>query len=202
MHPIGWLARVGSVLIAVALTACGTREARVDYSAWSQNDPRKVAYRVGVSDVVRVTVWKDPSLSTDAAVRPDGKITVPLVGELDAAGRTADEIQAQLMRRISAYVKDAIVTVAVVEVNSYRFTVAGNVERPGMFTPRYYVTVSEALALAGGPNRFGETGEVVVIRPRGAGAPIRIPIDYDRILSGERPDADIVVRAGDTLLVP
>lgn len=127
---------------------------------------------------------------------------MPLVGELDAGERTAADVQAQLERRLSAYIKDAIVTVAVVEVNSYRFTVAGNVERPGMFTPRYYVTVSEAVALAGGPNRFGNTARAVVIRPRKVGAPVRIPIDYDKILSGERPDADIVVRAGDTVLIP
>lgn len=202
MDRLGWVKRVGFLALAVGVTACAARQAKVDYTRWSDNDPRQGAYRIGVSDVVRVTVWKDPSLSTETAVRPDGKITVPLVGELDAGERTAAEVQAQLAQKLAAYVKDAIVTVAVVEVNSYRFTVAGNVERPGMFTPRYYVTVSEAVALAGGPNRFGTTEKTVVIRPRKAGAPLRIPIDYDKILSGERPDADIVVRAGDTVLIP
>lgn len=203
MDPLGWLAKVGLLtLCVIGVTACGAREARVDYAPWSVNDPRQSAYRIGVSDVIRVTVWKDPSLSTDTTVRPDGKITVPLVGELEAGGRTAAEVQEQLVRRLAAFVKDAIVTVAVVEVNSYRFTVAGNVERPGMFTPRYYVTVSEAIALAGGPNRFGSTGETVVIRPRMGAPPVRIPIDYDRILSGELPQADIVIRPGDTVLIP
>lgn len=203
MDPLGWLAKMGLVILCVAgMPACGAREARVDYAAWSVNDPRQSAYRIGVSDVIRVTVWKDPSLSTDTTVRPDGKITVPLIGELEAGGRTAAEVQEQLVRRLAAFVKDAIVTVAVVEVNSYRFTVAGNVERPGMFTPRYYVTVSEAIALAGGPNRFGSTDETVVIRPRLGAPPVRIPIDYDRILTGERPEADIVIRPGDTVLVP
>ena len=174
----------------------------MNYAAAMADDPRERPYRVGVADVVRVTVWKDPSLSTEMAVRPDGKISVPLLGELDAAGRTPEEIQVQMSRRLSAFVKDAIVTVIVVEVNSYRFTVAGNVERPGMFTPRYFVTLTEAIALAGGPNRFGATSEVVVIRPRAAGNPSRIPVDYDRILSGERPEANIVIRPGDTVLVP
>lgn len=198
----GWTRRAGLFAAFLGLVACASRQGSVDYSSWTASDPRNGAYRIGVSDVIRVSVWKDPSLSTETAVRPDGKITVPLVGELDAGERTAAEVQELLSRRLAAYVKDAIVTVAVVEVNSYRFTVAGNVERPGMFTPRYYVTVSEAIALAGGPNRFGATSEAVVIRPNRKGPPVRIPIDYDAILSGARPEADIVVRPGDTVLIP
>ncbi len=112
MDPLVWLAKIGLVILCVAGTsACGAREARVDYAAWSVNDPRQGAYRIGVSDVIRVTVWKDPSLSTDTTVRPDGKITVPLIGELEAGGRTAAEVQEQLVRRLAAFVKDAIVTV-------------------------------------------------------------------------------------------
>jgi polysaccharide export outer membrane protein len=89
----------------------------------------------------------------------------------------------------------------VVEVNSYRFTVAGNVEHPGLFTSRYYLTVSEAIALAGGPNRYASTQEVVVVR-FGARGPERIQIDYDGILSGRSPEQDIVLLAGDAVRVP
>lgn len=111
-------------------------------------------------------------------------------------------VQDEVAQRLAAYVKDAVVTVAVAEVNSYHFTVAGNVEHGGMFTPRYYVTVSEAIALAGGPTRFASPGDVVVIRrPDGRGMH-RVPVDYDKILSGKRPDQDIVILAGDTVLVP
>jgi polysaccharide biosynthesis/export protein len=195
--------RVGLLaLLLLMATACAAQKASVSYAEYAQTDPRNRPYSIGVSDVVRVTVWKDASLSTETAVRPDGKITVPLVGEIQAAGRTPRDVEVQLARRLTAYVKDAIVTVAVVEVNSYRFTVAGNVEKPGMFTPRYYVTVSEAVALAGGPNRYASPAELVVIRPRPHQEPTRIAIDYEKILSGQRPDADIVVLAGDTVLVP
>jgi polysaccharide export outer membrane protein len=98
-------------------------------------------------------------------------------------------------------VKDAAVTVSVTEVNSYRFTVAGNVESPGLFTARYYLTVSEALALAGGPNRYADTDEVVVVRTIN-GTTLRIPINYDDILSGKSPEQDIVILAGDSVRVP
>jgi polysaccharide export outer membrane protein len=190
------------LLFAVAFVlvfGCGTGhgDASALYADAARNDPRSRPYLIGVSDLVRVTVWKDPNLSTDAAVRPDGTITVPLVGEVAAAGRTAVELQGKIAERLSTFAKDAVVTVGVVEVNSYRFTVAGNVEHPGMFTSRYYVTVSEALALAGGPNRYASTGDVVIVR-----ASRRIPIDYDAILSGKRPEQDIVVLAGDAVRVP
>jgi polysaccharide export outer membrane protein len=171
------------------------------YAEAARSDPRGHPYVIGVSDVVRVTVWKDPNLSADAAVRPDGTITLPLVGEVVATGRTASALQREVAQRLSAFVKDAVVTVAVAEVNSYRFTIAGNVEHPGMFTSRYYVTVSEALALAGGPNRYASTGHMVIVR-NADGRARRIPIDYDAILSGESPEQDIVILAGDAVRVP
>jgi polysaccharide export outer membrane protein len=182
-----------------AVLGCGSRygDTSALYADAARNDPRTRPYVIGVSDVVRVTVWKDPNLSTDAAVRPDGTITLPLVGEIVAAGRTVAELHGKIVEQVSAFAKDAVVTVAVVEVNSYRFTVAGNVERPGMYTPRYYVTVSEAIALAAGPNRYASTGSVVIVR-----GTRRIPIDYDAILSGKSPEQDIVVLAGDAVRVP
>jgi polysaccharide export outer membrane protein len=171
------------------------------YAEAARSDPRKRPYEIGVADVVRVTVWKDPNLSTDASVRPDGTITVPLAGEFHAAGRTAAQLQNEVSTRLTGYVKDAVVTVSVVEVNSYRFTVAGNVEHPGMFTSRYYVTVSEALALAGGPNRYASTSDVVLVRSVN-GRPQRVAINYDKIMSGDRPDEDVVVLPGDAIQVP
>jgi len=181
------------------LLGCAARygDASALYAEAARNDPRTHPYVIGASDVVRITVWKDPNLSADAIVRPDGTITLPLVGEVAAAGRTAVELQAKVGERLSAFAKDAVVTVAILEVNSYRFTVAGNVEHPGIFTPKYYVTVSEAIALAAGPNRYASTGNVVIVR-----GSRRIPIDYDAILSGKNPEQDIVVLAGDSVRVP
>lgn len=178
---------------------CGSRhgDASALYAEAARNDPRSRPYVIGVSDLIRVIVWKDPNLSADAAVRPDGTITLPLIGEVPAAGQTAAALQQKIAERLATFTKDAVVTVAVAEINSYRFTVAGNVEHPGMFTSRYYVTLSEAIALAGGPNRYASTDDLVVVRGRQ-----RIPIDYDAILSGKSPEQDIVVLAGDAVRVP
>jgi len=193
--------RCAAPLLVAFACVSQNREAKSFYAEAARSDPRGRPYAIGVSDVVRVTVWKDPNLSADAAVRPDGTITLPLVGEVVASGRTAVALQQEVAQRLSAFVKDAVVTVAVAEVNSYRFTVAGNVEHPGMFTSRYYVTVSEALAIAGGPNRYASAGHVVIVRNAGNRAR-RIPIDYDAILSGESQDQDIVILAGDAVRVP
>ena len=190
-------------MVAAAAMACSGARANYEavYADAAKNDPRRFPYVIGVGDVVRITVWKEESLSTDAIVRPDGTITMPLVGDIRAAGRTATDVQKDVTPRLSAFVKDAVVTVSVVEVNSYQFTVAGNVEHPGLFSSRSYLTVSQALALAGGPTRYASTDDVVIVRARN-GVRQRIPIDYDAILSGKSPQQDIVILAGDSVLVP
>lgn len=192
-------------LLAALSSGCRSHavsaEARALYANAAQHDPRGKPYVIGIADVVRVGVWKDESLSADAIVRPDGTITMPLIGELRAAGRTAAELQQDATARLAALVKDASVTVSVVEINSYRFTVAGNVEHPGLFSARYFLTVSEALALAGGPNRYADADQIVIVRWQN-GSLVRIPINYDDILSGRSPEQDIVILAGDSVRVP
>jgi polysaccharide biosynthesis/export protein len=191
---LGWL--VASLL----LVACGARGPAAAY-ADGRDDPRAQPYVIGPSDLLRITVWKNPELSTEALVRPDGTITLPVIGELRAAGRNAAELQQEATQRAAQLVNDAVVTVSVIEVNSYRFTVAGNVENPGLFSSRYYVTVSDAIALAGGPNRYASTSDVVIVRngPRGRQ---RLRVDYDAILAGKNPEQDVVLRAGDAVRVP
>jgi polysaccharide export outer membrane protein len=178
--------------------ACGPEP--YDYS--KEPDPRKKEFVIGAADSLKITVWKNPELSTEARVRPDGTITMPLIGDIYAAGRTPGQLKEEISRRLSAYVKeDAAVTIAVTEVNSYRFTVSGNVEHGGIFTAKYYVTVSEAVALAGGLNKFASPSKLVIVR-RDAQGVRRIPIDYDRVASGEHPEENLVLVTGDTLYAP
>lgn len=198
---LGIIVMTSSVLISACAAHNTSPNAAAMYADAARNDPRSRPYVIGIADIVRVDVWKDESLSTEGVVRPDGNITMPLVGELRAAGRTASQLQQDAAQRLATMINDAVVTVSVAEVNSYRFTVAGNVERPGLFTPRYFLTVSDALALAGGPNRYADTDEVVIVR-QANGTFLRIPIDYDRILAGVAPEQDIAILSGDTVQVP
>jgi polysaccharide export outer membrane protein len=190
-------------LIAATALGCATTRRAFDYGR--EPDPRSREYVVGPSDQLRINVWRDSELSLEIRVRPDGTFTMPLVGDVVAAGHTPTQIRDELARRLAHFVKidPTQVTVAVLAVNSYRFSVAGNVEHPGLFTPPYYVTVIEALALAGGPNRFAAPERAVIVRTYGRdGGARRIPIDYDTLKTGERPEQNIVILPGDTIFVP
>ena len=196
--------RVLGWVVALAVSAsvgCATTTFNYDYA--SEPDPRKHEFVLGPSDVLHVVVWHNVDLSVDATVRPDGTITLPLIGDLRASGRTASELRTEIAQKLSTYIKEAAtVTVAVAAVNSYRFTVSGNVEKGGSFSPNHYVTVVEAVALAGGPNRFASPDELVILRTGRDGKPRRIPIDYAAIMKGERPDMNLIVLPADVVYIP
>ncbi|HEY7371460.1 MAG TPA: polysaccharide biosynthesis/export family protein [Polyangia bacterium] len=190
------------VLLLALAPACATTHGPYDYNA--EPDPRKGEFVLGPSDTLKITVWRNPELSTEAVVRPDGTISMPLVGDLPAAGHTSVQLKDEIVKRLRAYIKDeaAIVTVAVTAINSYRWVVSGNVERPGAYAANHYVTVTEAMALAGGPNKFSNPGGTIIIRSNDAGVTRRVPVDYNGVLDGTRANENLVVVAGDTIYVP
>ncbi len=194
--------RASLFALAAALAACGASTPYYDYS--KEPNPLHDEYVIGVSDDLEITVWKNGDLSTKASVRPDGTITLPLIGDVRAAGHTPSELKAEITKRLASFVKDeaAVVTVAVLHVNSYRFTVSGNVEHPGVYSESAFVTVAEAVALSGGPNKFASPSGMVILRHDQKKGIRRIPIPYDEVRSGRRPDANLVVLAGDTIYVP
>jgi len=185
-----------------SVIGCATVPPHFDYA--KEPDPRRQEYVLGPSDVLRISVWHDNDLSGEAVVRPDGAISLPLIGDLRAAGRTPEQVRVEITQRLGTFIKDqaAVVTVMVAQINSYRFTVSGNCEHPGAFSPNHYVSVSEAMVMAGGPNRYGTPEEVVIIRPDPGHPPRRIPINYPSILSGIHPEQDLVLLAGDNVYVP
>ncbi len=186
--------------VSLGLVGCATALPVYDYG--SEPDPRKQDYVVGPGDVIRINVWQNVDLTGESTVRPDGTIAMPLIGEVKAAGRTAMQIRDEIAKRLMAFVKqEAVVVVSLQTINSYRFTVAGNAEHGGLFSVAQFVTVTEALALAGGPNRFANQDAIVIIR-KGGDAVRRIPINLKAILSGRAPEMNVVILAGDTVYVP
>jgi polysaccharide export outer membrane protein len=183
-----------------AVVGCASNQA-FDYA--KEPDPRRQEFVIGTSDVLRINVWHMLDLSGDTKVRPDGTVTIPLIGDIPAAGRTPSTLRTEIESKLKSFVKDDSVQVSVVvsEVNSYQFTVAGNAERQGQFSARRFVTVTEAIALAGGPSRFASLSHVVIIRPSPSG-PRRIPIDLAAIYSGEHPEMNLVIVDGDTIHLP
>jgi polysaccharide export outer membrane protein len=185
-----------------SVPACGGSAVQTTEPA-AEPDPRASEYTIGASDELDIQVWKNAGLNTKITVRPDGFITMPLIGDQQAAGLTPSELREEVARRLSAYLRDgdATVTVAVVGVNSYHVTVAGNVATPGRYASAMYLTVSDAIALAGGPTRFADAEDTVVLRRKG-GKVRRIPVDYEGIIQGEREGENLVLVPGDVVFVP
>jgi polysaccharide export outer membrane protein len=197
--------KAGSSLLAVLLFLLGgCKSSLPKYDYTQEYDPRKHEYVIGPADGLTINVWRNGDLSFQATVRPDGTITMPLIGDLQVAGKTPSQVRDEITKRMQAFVKDesAVVTVAVTEVQSYRFTVAGSVQQAGIFQSDYYVTVAEAIAMAGGPTRFADVGDVKLIRSGPDGAVREIPIDYELIKERKAPQMNLVLVSGDTVFVP
>ena len=191
---------VSALLVSLALLASSGCGSTVNYPYNKEPDPRTSEYQIGPLDQVKVGVWKNAELSAEVTVRPDGIITLPLIGDVRAAGRTSTEIRKELSQRYAAYVRveESVVTLTVTQVNSLGFSVSGNVEKAGVYQVKAYVTLLEALATAGGPNKYASNAAYIV-----RGTPARkIPIDLKALSSGERPDMNIVVLRGDQIVVP
>ena len=185
-----------SVVVLGAL-GCGAATSSYDYK--KEPDPRTGEYQVGPLDQLKVVVWKNPELSADVVVRPDGVVTLPLIGDVKASGRTPSQIQKEISQRYANFIRveESVVSVGVSQVNSLNFTISGNVEKPGVYQVRSYVTVLEAIATAGGANKYAGNSAYVV-----RGTPSRkIPIDLKQASSGEHAEQNIVVLRGDLIVV-
>ncbi|MFT3696389.1 MAG: polysaccharide biosynthesis/export family protein [Kofleriaceae bacterium] len=192
-----------TALIVLLCAACGSALPNYDYS--KEPDPRNKELTLGVGDVVGINVWDQKDLNTEGTIRPDGTITMPLVGDIKAVGLTPTELKEKIKTQLANFVKMGAgneVTVAVRNYRSYRFTINGEVTHAGVFTADQYVTVAEALAMAGGPSRFARRDEIRLMRKDAKGNGRQIPFDYDALASGKRPDMNIYVMPGDVIYVP
>ena len=191
-----------ALILTLLLVGCGPTIGHYDYA--KEPDPRAKELVLGVGDVVGINVWENPGLNTEATIRPDGTITMPLVGDLKAAGQAPSALKEEIKKQLANFVKQQTdITVAVRSWKSYRFTISGEVTKPGVFTSDQYVTVSEALAMASGLTRFAKRGEIKLLRRDGkTGETRQIPLDYDDLASGKRLDMNIYVLPGDSIYVP
>jgi len=190
------------MLLVSMLAGCGP--ATSSYSYANEPDPRKIEYQIGPSDQVGVSVWGVPELNTTARVRPDGAVTVPLVGDVRAAGRTPTELRDAIQTRLKAFVKDesAVVSVVLLAVGSYRVLVLGRVGSPGIIQSEHFLTVNEAVTMAGGPTPFAKPKRLVLVRRRPDGTVVSIPIRYDLIMAGANTAQNLVLQRDDQLYMP
>jgi polysaccharide export outer membrane protein len=138
-------------------------------------------FRLGPEDVLDVFVWKEPDLSTTVTVRPDGKVSLPLAGELDASGKTAAQMQQEVTDKLALYIKQPVVTVIVKQINSLKISVLGEVRKPDVYRIKNRVTVLDAVAMAGGFTDLARPNRIVVLRKTPAG-PMRFVVNINRLV--------------------
>jgi polysaccharide export outer membrane protein len=169
-----------------------------------ESKPRRVPddYQIGAGDVLQIAVWKEPDASVPSAVvRPDGKIAMPLLKEIEVLGLTPTQVEQTITERISKYIPGADVTVVVSGINSKKIYVVGAVRNEGPIPYTYRMTVMQAISEAGGLTDFAKRKRIYVLRTEN-GKAIRLPFDYTAVLKGERMDTNVSLLPNDTLVVP
>jgi polysaccharide export outer membrane protein len=159
-------------------------------------------YLIGPDDVLAINVWKEPEISRTLPVRPDGDISLPLVGDLKASGRTPTELQKEIKDQLVEYLSNPEVTVLVQEAKSHKFNIIGEVEKPGTYVMAGPMTVLDAIATAGGVREFAKTTRIYVLRMNADGSRVRLPFNYKQVIKGHNLRADVQLQSRDTIVVP
>lgn len=184
------------VLFATALLL-----ASLSASAQDKNAPAaEETYVIGATDVLQINVWKEPDVSSTVTVRPDGKISMPLVADVQASGQTPEALSKELTEKLSKFISAPKVTVVVQQANSHKIFVVGQVLRPGSYSLLPNMTVLQAISTAGGVSEFGNAKKTMVLRTEN-GKQTKYPFDYKSAIKGDVKQI-FELKAGDTILVP
>ena len=211
-----WIAVIPA-LAAVVFSAAAQDKKTTSAATADSDPPTKIAqaanradnswidgktYVIGENDVLEVDVWKEKEISRTIPVRPDGKISLPLVGEVQASGMTPMGLQDDLTKRLKAYIANPEVTVIVADPRSHQFNVVGEVMRPGSYPLSQSMTVLDAVAQAGGFKDFAKETKIYVLRPMPGDIRVRIPFNYKQVIKGRDLQENVPLKPGDTIVVP
>jgi len=160
------------------------------------------SYVIGVDDVLSINVWKEPEISRVVPVRSDGKISLALVGEVTAGGKTPKALKTEITEKLSSYMSEPEVTVIVQEMRSKKFNILGQVTRPGSYPLTSAMTVLDGLALSGGFRDFAKKKAIYVLRKKADGSDERLPFNYKDVIQGKSTQQNVKLMPGDTVVVP
>jgi polysaccharide biosynthesis/export protein len=202
-----WLGDLAMICVLCIQVHGQMAKVTVDADAGAESGAVKVQtrlseYVIGPDDVLAVNVWKEPEISRTLPVRPDGNISLPLVGDLVASGRTPAQLQGEIKKQLVAYLSNPEVTVLVQEAKSHKFNIVGEVEKPGSYVMSTPMTVLDAIALAGGLREFARETKIYVLRENADGSRIRLPFNYRQVIKGDDLKADVQLQPRDTIIVP
>jgi polysaccharide biosynthesis/export protein len=197
-------------LCAICLTAGTAQETKSDKPAQkatgeaaapSSESKGGADFVIGPEDILDINVWREPEMSRVVPVRPDGKISLPLLGEFEAAGSTAQQLETKLVAKLDAIVTNPQVTVIVREIRSQKFSIMGEVNKPGSYPLSGQMTVLDAVAAAGGLKDFANPKKMYILRRLPNGNSQRIPVNYKAVLNGDAGQ-NIALQIRDTIIVP
>ena len=190
------------VTALMAITLSGCAEDLVQQRTYET----PAGFLLGAEDLLEITVWKNPDLSRVTAIRPDGLISMPIIGDVQAADLTADALAHRISDRLKQFVRDPAVSVSVKELNSYTIFVLGEVSKPGKYRAKSYITLLQAISMAGGLTEYAKKNRMQVVRSRPNGdhkiQELRIPVHYDDLILGIGEPGNIILLSGDTIVVP
>ena|SRR5215471_4090992 len=159
-------------------------------------------YLIGANDTLAINVWKEPEVSRTVPVRADGKISLPLVGELQAAGQTPRQLEDEIAKRLQNFISEPEVTVIVQDSKSQKINILGMVAKQGAYLLTGSTTVLDGIAMAGGFKDFAKQKSIYVLRRNADGTQQRISFNYKEVIKGKNPEQNIRLQAGDTVVVP
>ena len=158
-------------------------------------------YVIGADDVLSIVYWKDKDMSSDAQVRPDGRIALPLINEIQAAGLTPEQLRQKLTEESKKYMEDANITVVVRQINSRKAFITGEVNKPGPYPLTSPTSVMQLIAMAGGLREYANGKRIVIMRTEN-GKPVSLPFNYKDVVGGKNLQQNIQLKPGDTVVVP
>ena len=170
--------------------------------AQSAKKPHDASFVIGNDDLLAINVWKEPDISRSIPVRSDGRISLPLVGELQAAGRTPLQLEQDIASKLRNYIAEPEVTVMVQEIHSEKFNILGQVAKPGSYSLELATTVLDAIAAAGGFRDFANEKGIYILRQNPGGGESRIAFNYKKVIKGKTPQQNIKLQPRDTIVVP
>ncbi|HTT17841.1 MAG TPA: polysaccharide biosynthesis/export family protein [Candidatus Sulfotelmatobacter sp.] len=160
------------------------------------------SFVIGVNDVLAISVWKEPDVSRSVPVRSDGKISLPLAGEVQAAGLTPLKLEQDIASKLKDYISEPEVTVIVQQINSQKFNILGMINRPGSYSLTNSSTVLDAIAVAGGFRDFAKQKSIYVLRQNPNGTESRLPFNYKEVIKGKNMAQNVKLQSNDTIVVP
>lgn len=185
----------------VAVTKAATAEAMPSAPSPASQTVADLDYLLSPEDVLEVSVWKEETLTKQVVVRPDGAFSFPLVGDVLATAKTIEQVRAEIKERLKKYIPDPVVSVSLLKVTGYKIYVIGRVNKPGEFVTGRFVDVLQALAMAGGLTPFAAENDIRILR-RVQGKEYVRKFRYADVRNGENLDQNLILRSGDTVVVP